>query len=164
MKKEVLITSDNLILLFMTLKQIEFLDNNMGEIWSLNYSALSEFIKLNKNNPKYQKILEDFEFMENVSKELIIAINRVKNKHIITTIVDDIIFLSRVNISFSIVNNYDPELLDLVASFIAEFNRYSIDPEDYINELLKVETESKIIEATNTRNILQIQRRIKDFT
>lgn len=154
---DLVISSDNFILLFITLKQIELLEKGESNIWSINYNSLKEFISINKKVSRYRDVLEGFSFINGVSKELVIALNKCINKHVITTFVDDEIYLSRVNIKYYLINMY-PEIVDVLEDFLNDFNTYLLDPEGYISIITESMTDSKIVEATLERNMFLIGR------
>jgi len=166
MNREVFITSKDFIWYFITILQLNFLDNK-EDIWSFDIEELKKFIFLSKKDYKYYDILKDFDFSylneELFSIDYITAINNARDKHVITVIVEDIAYLSRSNINTSILF-YKGEFEGIMRNFVEDFKFYMLDPKGYRAAIIESESGNQI-KASYDHMVYNLKRGIanKEF-
>lgn len=157
------ISSDAFIELFITLKQIKFLDHNLnGNLLSMsltfNTKTLEEFIFLSKKDYRFREFLRAINFEGDYSIDLVLALNRAVTKHLLTGI-----FNMEARISLYYVNNRiledNYENYSLMFEFIEAFDEYVIDKVEYLKNNKVYMQESDYLD--NTRMVFDLQRRIK---
>lgn len=118
-------------------------EENYGQ-FHFSYNELNRFLFLSKKNPIFINMLSAFTYSKEMySLELILAMNAAKEKKLVTTIVEDEIFISRVYPKNNIFHQNE-EWIDLMHIFIIEFMKFNKDPEEYQKQMEKEVEESSI--------------------
>lgn len=158
------ITSERFIELFITLKQLQCLgdnkDSNLYNLeWSFSTKLLSEFIFHSKKDYRYRDFLSCFNFNGSYSLNLISALNRSLQKHLLTGIYDDIAYISRYYTNFHILES-NKEYMGIMQEFISNFDFYSLDQNLYLKNSEIYQNEGLQEVGNNNRLIFDLQRRV----
>lgn len=161
-----LISSDAFIELFITLKQIEYLNstknvNLLSTILIFNTKTLEEFIFLSKKDYRFKEFLSSFNFIDNYSIDLVLALNKAVAKHLLTGIYD-----MEARVSLYYVNNRileeNCDYYYMMYDFINSFDEYCLDKEEYLKNN-KLYMQESLDYLDNTRMVFDLQRRIKNI-
>lgn len=158
------ITSERFIDLFITLKQLQFLEDNKetnlyNYVWSFDTKLLSEFIFHSKKDYRFREFLNCFNFDGTYSINLISALNRAVQKHILTGIFDDNAYISRYYTNFRVLEDND-SFTSIMEEFINSFDYFCLDKGLYLKNSEGFMNEELQEKGDNSRMIFDLQRRI----
>ncbi len=160
------ITSDKFIELFITLKQLDYLQNteetNLYNLkWSFDINLLNDFIFHSLKDYRYCDILSCFKFNGEYSIDLILALNRALAKHILTGIYDYEAYISKFYVNTRIVED-NKEFYNFMLDFIKNFDYFCLDKETYKkNSEIYLASDSTIVD--NSRLIFDLRRKLNKF-
>lgn len=160
-----LISSERFVDLFITLKQLQYLGNNKDVnlynlTWDFNAKLLSEFIFHSKRDYRYRDFLECFDFTDDFhSLNLISALNRAVQKHLLTGIYEDRAYISRYYTNFRVMED-NSEFSAIMREFIEDFDYFCLDKELYLKNAGAFMNEELQGVGDNTRMIFDLQRRV----
>lgn len=159
------ISSEKFIELFITVKQIRFLqDNKNANLYneSLNFSTslLREFILHSKKDYRYKEFLSCFNFDGNYSLDLIFALNRALNKHLLTGVYDDIAYISRYYTNVRVIEENN-DFYSIMLEFIEGFEWFCINKEAYLSNSMNFVNGEEQGAGDNSRMIFDLQQRIR---
>lgn len=160
-----LISSEKFIELFITVKQIRFLQDNKNanlynESLSFSTSLLREFIFHSKKDYRYREFLRCFNFDGNYSLDLIFALNRALNKHLLTGVYDDIAYISRYYTNVRVIEENN-DFYSIMLEFIEGFEWFCINKETYLSNSMNFVNGEEQGVGDNSRMIFDLQQRIR---
>lgn len=159
------ISSEKFIELFITVKQIRFLQDNKNanlynESLSFSTSLLREFIFHSKKDYRYREFLRCFNFDGNYSLDLIFALNRALNKHLLTGVYDDIAYISRYYTNVRVIEENN-DFYSIMLEFIEGFEWFCINKETYLSNSMNFVNGEEQGVGDNSRMIFDLQQRIR---
>jgi len=162
--KDIPISSERFIDLFITLKQLQFLGdtketNLYNCTWTFDSKMLSEFIFHSKKDYRYNDFLRCFDFNERYCISLISALNRAVQKHLLTGIFDDKAYISRYYTNFRVIEDNN-EFSGIMQEFIESFDYFCLDKNSYLKNAVAFMNEELQGVGDNSRMIFDLQRRI----
>ncbi len=163
-----LLSSDNFIILFLTLLQLRLFANSNNFLvadWHFNSSELSKFIFYSKQDSRYCSILNVFNFVTNgkgiYSIELITAINKAKAKRFLTASDGDIFYISRTYHSPSIIEAF-PQYIPIMNELVDNYLVFIETPEIYLKTLVNINSSDGIAQIDNDFNVFNLQRILRE--
>lgn len=164
-KQDVFLSSDNFIMLFLTLFQLRLYSRNINYLmadWHFNMSELSRFMSFSKQTSKYYHFLKCFNFaVGGYSIELITAINKAKGKKIITVSDGDTFYISRAYHNGNIIELLS-DFVPLMNEFIDDYLLYVEEPNRYLESIDNVNVLDAAGQIDYNFNIFALQRSLKE--
>lgn len=159
-----ILTSEKFIELFIAIKQAQYLKKNEGSNlynldWSFNTRLLSEFIFHCKKDYRYEEFLKCFDFNGFYSLNLISALNRSLQKHLLTGIYEEKAYISKYYTNYLILEN-NARFIPFMQEFIESFDYFCLDKILYLKNAENFMNDELQGVGDNSRLVFDLQRRI----